>query len=466
MENLIESFRLNDVTLNDSEMKKARAGVLSFIKKMEPDRVLCVFRRNAGVSDLGAEPYGGWEHSLIGGHALGHYFSAAAMAVAAFQDKELEKDLNYIVTSLREVQRYYGNGFLSAATCEDGHRAEEQFDIEEGKKTGKTWVPWYALHKVLQGVLDIYLYTGNKEAFEISKDLGKWVCRRSLSWSPEIRQRILNTEYGGMNDVLFQLYELTKDEDYLKSAKVFCDEPLYQHLSYDENALCGVHANTTIPKYLGALHFSENVEVCKAFYHRVIFHQTYPTGAIGDMEHFRNDSMLDAARSQCNGESCCTYNMMKMSKNLFCMTEDEDYLDYYEKAIFNAKMGSVNHNGATTYFNPMATGFFKFFGEEEPEDNLFWCCTGTGMEDFMKLTDGIYFHKDNHLYITQYISSSLNWKEQGIKVSLKANLKNSDEVVVCLVAREDKEIVLHFRKPKWSDTFLINGSKENEISIS
>ncbi|MCR5546453.1 MAG: glycoside hydrolase family 127 protein [Lachnospiraceae bacterium] len=465
MNNRIESFDLSDVSLNDSEMKKARDRVLSFIKKMEPDRVLCAFRRNAGVSDLGATPYGGWENSLIGGHDLGHYFSAAAMAVASLHDKELEENLKYIVSSLREVQRYYGNGFLSAATCEKDCRAEEQFDIEEGKKTGKTWVPWYALHKVLQGVLDIYIYTDNKEALEVAKDLGKWVCRRALSWNETIRNRILKTEYGGMNDVLYQLYFITKDEEFKKAAEVFCDETLYAHLSYDEDALNGVHANTTIPKYIGAMHNEGYLDVTKDFYWRVVNTQTYPTGAVGDMEHFRRDGLLDGARSQCNGESCCTYNMMKLSTKLFKKTEDESYLDYYEKAVFNAKMGSVNEKGGTTYFNPMGTGFFKYFGTSDPADNLFWCCTGTGMEDFMKLQDSIYFHKDAHLFITQYISSTLNWKKKNVKVTIKADLKTSDKVEIIFLSKEKQRVLVSLRKPTWSSVFLVDGKEKRDVYV-
>lgn len=458
-------FDLKDVTLTDVSMKQGQQLVLEFIKKMEPDRILCPFRRNAGVSDLGYEPYGGWENSLIGGHALGHYFSAAAMAVNCFGDKVLEERLEYIVSSLREVQRYYGNGFLSGATCEEKERAEELFDIEEGKKTGATWVPWYALHKVLQGILDIYIYTENATALEVATDLGKWVCRRTFSWSDDLRNRILATEYGGINDTLYQLYEITKDDDFARAYAIFCDEKLYQILSSKEETLAGIHANTTIPKFIGALHEKKYFEMVKNFYWRVVNHQTYPTGAVGDMEHFIKEDALEASRSQCNGESCCTYNMMKLSQKLFCATKEFDYLDYYERAILNARMGSVNALGGTTYFNPMGTGFFKYFGSHEPKDNLFWCCTGTGMEDFMKLGDGIYFHNDNHLYVTQYFASTLNWGEKNIKVTMKADLKNSDEAVLSLVSKKNQEISLSFRRPKWSGEFLVNGEEKTEFSV-
>ena len=457
----IREFDLSQVQLLDPQFQAGQEAVLSFIRKIDPDRVLCGFRRNAGLPDLGAEPYGGWERALIGGHALGHYFSAAAMAARAFGDRNLKERLENIARELLKCQEAWGSGFLSAASPARPEAPWFQFDIEEGKGKGETWVPWYALHKVLQGLTDLYLYLGIGEGLEAAMGLADWVSDRCGSWDGKIRKRILNTEYGGMNDTLYLLYALTGREDYKNAAAAFDDLPLYRHLTKDPHALSGVHANAAIPKFLGALRRAavipgagdgeEYFARADAFFRRVVRGQMYVTGGVGDMEHFREDYKLDRNRTACNAESCCVYNLLKLSSMLFGMTGDPFYAGYMERALFNARLGSVHPSGGTTYFNPMGTGFFKVFGSGEPEDNLFWCCTGTGMEDFAKLAGNIYYHEDKTLYINQLIASRLDWQEQGIRVLLAGSVKEGDTYTICLEAERDTEIRLRIRIPSWTD---------------
>ena len=292
-------------------------------------------------------------------------------------------------------------------------------------------------------------------------DLAGWVSRRCLCWDGETGKKILGTEYGGMNDALYFLYDLTGREDYRQAAEVFDDIPLYRHLTEDPHALSGVHANAAIPKFIGALRRAavipeaedgEEYYVCAdAFFRRVVWGQMYVTGGVGDMEHFREDYKLDRNRTACNAESCCVYNLMKLSSMLFTMTGDSFYADYMERALFNARLGSVHPSGGTTYFNPMGTGFFKVFGKGEPEENLFWCCTGTGMEDFAKLAGNIYYHEDKTLYINQLIASRLDWQEQGIRVLLAGSVKEGDTYTLCLEADRDTNASLRIRIPSWTD---------------
>ncbi len=330
-----EMFDISSVQLQDPQFAAGQEAVLSFIRKINPERALAAFRRNAGLPDGGASPYGGWENALIGGHALGHWFSAAAMAVRAFGDEALREELIYIVRELRKCQAAVGNGFLSAASPACPENPEIRFDIEEGKAEGKTWVPWYALHKVLAGLTDIYVYTGEEEALAAAEALGEWVFSRVSGWDEEVHRRILATEYGGMNDALYVLYGLTGKEKYRKAAEAFDDPELYRHLTEDPDALDGVHANATIPKFIGALRRAEVLPgderseayagYARAFFERVVETQMYATGGIGDMEHFRKDRRLDHARTQCNAESCCVYNMMKLAGMLFERTGERYY---------------------------------------------------------------------------------------------------------------------------------------------
>ncbi|MCR5293840.1 MAG: glycoside hydrolase family 127 protein [Lachnospiraceae bacterium] len=466
----IKSFDISSVQLRDPQFLAGQEAVLSFIRKIEPERVLSAFRRNAGLSDKGFHPYPGWENARIGGHALGHYFSAAAMAARAFLDDGLREKLDYIVRELRKCQIASGNGFLSAASPALPAYPDIQFDIDEGKAEGETWVPWYALHKVLQGLCDIFIFTENEEALEAAEALADWVWARTAGWDQAVRRRILSSEYGGMNDTLYLLYELSGKESYRKAAEAFDDPMLYKQLTEDRDALDGVHANTTIPKFIGALrracalpeakdsdlyfHFAE------AFFKRVTETQMYATGGVGDMEHFRKDGMLDHARTQCNAESCCVYNMMKLAKMLFQMTGDPRYADYIERALFNARLGSVHPSGGTTYFNPMGTGFFKVFGNSDPDKNVFWCCTGTGMEDFVKLAESLYFQEGDALIVNQYISSEVNWTERGVLARMEADLPSGKPFSFRLRAERDAELRIRFRIPEWTkkDAFRVRRS--------
>ena len=463
----IESFDLSSVQLRDPLFLAGQEAVLSFIRKMNPGRVLAAFRRNAGLPDGGTSPYGGWENALIGGHALGHWFSAAAMAVRAFGDEELREELQYIVRELRKCQAAVGSGFLSAASPACPANPEIQFDIEEGKAQGKTWVPWYALHKVLAGLTDIFAYTGDEEALAAAEALGEWVFSRVSGWDEEVHRRILATEYGGMNDALYVLYGLTGKEKYRKAAEAFDDPELYRHLTEDPDALDGVHANATIPKFIGALRRAEVLPgderseayagYARAFFERVVETQMYATGGIGDMEHFRKDRRLDHARTQCNAESCCVYNMMKLAGMLFERTGERYYADYIERAMLNARLGSVHPSGGTTYFNPMGTGFFKVFGNGNPEKNVFWCCTGTGMEDFASLAGNLYGREGGALIVNQYVSSSLRWPEMGICAEMKADFVSGEPFIFRIRAERDADFSVRFRVPGWTETFAAQG---------
>ena len=167
------------------------------------------------------EPYGFWENSLIAGHAVGHYFSALAMAIAVLSESEEGSDLlsefehkaDMVVNGLRECQKALGNGFLSAATVQDPDNVEIQFDALEGKSEAQTWVPWYALHKVLQGLIDLWKYSHTQGAKEGALDLADWVTARVGKWDDPTRRKVLSVEYGGMNDSLYQISRLLKEED-------------------------------------------------------------------------------------------------------------------------------------------------------------------------------------------------------------------------------------------------------------
>lgn len=465
-----DQFALNEVLIEDEYYKHAQDADIAFLKKFDNDRILAGFRENAGIDKKGAARYNGWENSLLAGHCIGHYLSAAAQAVLATGDEELAIKLEDIISGLKECQDQagsYGNskpGFLFGANVEDPNNVEKQFDIVQGNAQGNTWVPWYNMHKVIQGLVDTYKYTGNQEALEVASNLGDWVYNRVSKWSADQQKQVSWTEYGGMNDCMYELYKLTNKPEHKEAAHKFDDPDLYKViLSGNADTLKGRHANTTIPKFVGALNRYvalkevENVEekdylkYAEDFWTLVVEKHCFITGGTSDMEHFRGDSQLDEIRTQCNCESCCAHNMLKLSKELYKVTGKKKYADYYESTLRNAIMGAINEEGAFSYFTPMATGYYKFFGTSNPDTNQYWCCTGTGMENYTKLGDSIYFKDADSIYVNQYIASTVNWSEKGITLTQEADVTKSDKATFTLHTKDAASVAakLKLRIPDW-----------------
>ena len=477
-----EPFELDKVQILDNYYLSAQKSDIAFLKKMDTARLLAGFRTTAGIDTKGVRPYGGWEDSLLGGHCVGHYLTALAQAVKVTGDKELKEKSQTLIAGLEECQKKLGTGFLFGAKVEDKEDVEKQFDILEGKKKGETWVPWYNMHKVLAGLVDTYKYTGNETALLVAEKLGDWIYERVSKWDLKMNQKVLETEYGGMNDCLYELYSYSHNKHHLEAAQKFDEKALFLMAAKGEkNCLDGKHANTQIPKFIGAIkrynvlkQLGEAKQEDEAyladaekFFEMVVKRHSFVTGGISVMEHFRKDYHLDEIRTQTNCESCCAHNMLKLAKELFKATRKKEYADYYETTLRNAIMGAVKtESGAASYFTPMATGYYKTFGEEEPEKNMFWCCTGSGMENFTKLGDSIYFRANDTLLVNQYVASKVTWEEKNLVLTQKSDVTKSEEISFVLNALHDKEIsdvAIALRIPDWMHgeaTIYVNGAEK------
>ena len=477
-----EPFELDKVQILDNYYLSAQKSDIAFLKKMDTARLLAGFRTTAGIDTKGVRPYGGWEDSLLGGHCVGHYLTALAQAVKVTGDKELKEKSQTLIAGLEECQKKLGTGFLFGAKVEDKEDVEKQFDILEGKKKGETWVPWYNMHKVLAGLVDTYKYTGNETALLVAEKLGDWIYERVSKWDLKTNQKVLETEYGGMNDCLYELYSHSHNKHHLEAAQKFDEKALFLMAAKGEkNCLDGKHANTQIPKFIGAIkrynvlkQLGEAKQEDEAylvdaekFFEMVVKRHSFVTGGISVMEHFRKDYHLDEIRTQTNCESCCAHNMLKLAKELFKATRKKEYADYYETTLRNAIMGAVKtESGAASYFTPMATGYYKTVGEEEPEKNMFWCCTGSGMENFTKLGDSIYFRANDTLLVNQYVASKVTWEEKNLVLTQKSDVTKSEEISFVLNALHDKEIsdvAIALRIPDWMHgeaTIYVNGAEK------
>lgn len=440
----LNHFGLDRVKLHGEYQTNAFRKELEYLRSYNPDRMLAGFRETSGLQPK-ADKYPGWENTEIRGHTLGHYLTAVSQAYAQTQDSELLEKLKYLVAELAEAQQE--SGYLSAFP-------ETLFDHVENRKPA--WVPWYTMHKIIAGLIAIYQATKLQQAYEVVSRLGNWVADRACSWSEELQATVLAVEYGGMNDCMYDLYKLTGNSRHLEAAHKFDETSLFEALREGKDVLRGKHANTMIPKFIGALNryltLGESqrgyLEAAVNFWDTVVYHHSYITGGNSECEHFGEPDVLDAKRSDVTCETCNSYNMLKLTKELFKLTRNSKYADFYEKTYINAILSSQNpETGMTMYFQPMATGYFKIYSS--PFEH-FWCCTGTGMESFTKLNDSIYFHLDHNLYINQFYGSRLEWTEQQTVVTQTTSLPHSDLVHFTVSTGSPKRLAIHIRVPNWA----------------
>lgn len=454
---LLADFAVDEVTVDDPHYKKLFEVDIDYVMGLDPVRLMAGFRAvSMDQNPANAQGlYGGWEGgwSLLRGHTMGHYLTALARAYRQTSNTDppraqaIKAIIDSTVTQLRAYQVANGNGFLFASP-------ESHFDIVEGRIQGDQWAPWYTMHKIIAGVLDVHKLTGSTVALEIASSLGDWSYDRASRWDSAMRTRALGIEYGGMNDCLYELYKHTMKANHLTAAHIFDEETLFTPISQGTDVLSGKHANTQIPKMIGSLNRfrtlgsaeSHYFDVAEEFWTLVLNNHTYVTGGNSQLEHFHEPGKLDAYRDNTNNETCNSYNMMKLTRELFKVAPDVKYADFYERAFINEILSAVHpETGMTTYFKPMGTGYFKAFGRQE----TFWCCNGTGMENYTKLSDGIYYHDANSLYVNMYVSSTLNWEARGLELRQTAQIPLSPTVTLTIDAAPTDEVAIKLRKPWW-----------------
>ena len=458
----LSDYNMTDVEMKDDYLINGTELMADYLKDFDIDKLASGFRRTAGLSAT-SDTYGGWETSLIAGHAVGHYMSSVAQGFNNTGDEGLLKMSNDLIDALYEAQikedttingQAVKKGYLFATTdkWKSGGSVvsgEVQFDNVENNRTNITtqaWVPWYTMHKILAGLVDTYKLTGNEKALEMADALGTWVYNRVGGYSSSMQTRVLNIEYGGMNDALYELYKITGDPNHAKAAHMFDETSLFDSIYRGEDVLANKHANTTIPKIVGAINRVRTIDetngqleidapdsardreyyltVVKNFWEMVVNDHSYVTGGVGQDEHFRAAHTENTYRDNVNCETCAAYNMLKISRELYKITGEKKYKDYYEGTFLNSIVSSQNpETGMTMYFQPMATGYFKVYSSRWDD---FWCCTGSGMDNFTKLTDSIYYKKDNAIVVNQYISSVLTDNDNGIKLTQNSELPDGE----------------------------------------
>ena len=431
------AFDLADVRLLDGPFKKAMLLDSAYLLRLEPDRFLSWFRKEAGLKPKG-EVYGGWEARGIAGHSLGHYLTACAMMFASTGDVRFRERVTYIVNELELCQRAGGNGYVAAipngkkifSEVAAGDIRSQGFDLNGG------WVPWYTLHKLFAGLLDANQYCGNTKALTVAVKLADWADTTLANLTEEQFQRMLACEHGGMNESLAELYARTGNEKYLRLSRRFHHKAVLEPLARREDRLQGRHANTQIPKLIGLARRYELTEdaadktAAEFFWDRVVHHHSYVTGGNSDGEHFGPPDKLNDRLTQNTTETCNTYNMLKLTRHLFEWHASAEYADYYERALYNHILASQNpDDGMVCYFVPLKAGARKTYST--PFDS-FWCCVGSGIENHAKYGDSIYFHSDDTLWVNLFIPSELSWREKGLSLKQETRYPDADTTSLTL----------------------------------
>lgn len=505
---------MGDVELNDNYLVNASNKETEYLLSLSSEKFLYEFYRVAGLTPTTEEGYEGWERAHSNNfrsHTFGHYMSALSQAYIstddAVQKEALLDEIRAAVEGLAACQQAYASkypehaGYISAfperrLNSVDGVSWSGEPNADLG---GYTLVPYYNLHKVYAGLIDIAKNVDDveisKAAFTVVEAFGEYLYTRLISKGAS-KSQTLGTEYGGMNESFYELYRITGNDHFKAVAEFFDETSLFTPLSNNQDVLNGKHANTTIPKFTGAMKryvvMKENPEyyatltetektqlenlylkACVNFWDIVVNNHTYVTGGDSQGEHFREPGKLHkyATQSGANAETCetCnTYNMLKFTRLLYQVTGDVKYMDYFERTYTNAILPSQSpETGTTMYFQPMAPGYNKVYNRPFDE---FWCCTGTGMENFSKLGDAVFNVFDDGIAVNMFYASSISNEEKNVKIIQDTNVPNSDVSTYIIESLDGTAVAegtaLKLRKPDWlaaDATIKLNGE---EISPS
>jgi hypothetical protein len=447
-------FSMSEVRLLPSVWKETTELNRSFLYSLPNERLAHNFRVTAGIAS-DADPLSGWEapDCELRGHYVGHYLSSCALMHASTGDQVIASKANDLVTMLAECQAK--DGYLGAypATFYDRLRSHQ-----------KVWAPFYTYHKIIAGLIDMCEHTGNQQALTMAVRMADWADVYAHSFTDDDWQRVLLVEHGGMNEASFNLYAITGKTKYRDLAYRFEHKMIFDPLAANEDRLDGNHANTNIPKMIGAARGFELTgdsryqQISQNFYRIVTEHHTYSTGGTSNGEMWHASDAIATQLGPAAEECCCSYNMMKLTRHLFGQQPDAKHFDYYERLLFNVRLGTQDRNGMLMYYVPLQPGMYKTFGTPF---GAFWCCTGTGSEEYSKLTDSIYFHNDTSLFVNMFIPSTLDWRERGLKVSQTTRFPEDERITFTIDSAPSSPVALKIRVPYWATkgaAVSINGS--------
>jgi hypothetical protein len=458
---------LSAVRLTGGPLKHAQDLDAKYLLALEPDRMLAGYRLRAGLEPR-AKGYGGWDSvngKQLTGHIAGHYLSAVSLMYAATSDPRFKERADYLVRELKEVQEKRANGYLGAISDPQGTDGEAIFervakgDIRSGGfDLNGMWSPWYTLHKTYAGLRDAYRFAGNTTALELEINYSKWAESIVGRMTDAQVQRMLNTEFGGMNEVFADLYADTADPRWLALSYKFEHRAFTEPLKRHQNNLAGKHGNTQVPKMIGSLaRFAYTGDpgdgyAASFFWDEVVQHHSYATGGHGKDEYFGESDKLSDRVDGRTAETCNVYNMLKMTRKMFALRPDAHYADFHERALFNHILASQDpQDGWACYMVPVGRGVQHEY-EQNMLDGGFTCCTGTSMESHALHGLGLYYEAGDKLSVNLYAPSTAEWPAAGVTLSMDTDFPEGESATLHLTVATPKELTIALRRPYWAGT--------------
>ncbi|MFK4064429.1 beta-L-arabinofuranosidase domain-containing protein [Streptomyces sp. NPDC029674] len=335
------------------------------------------------------------------------------------------------------------------------------------------WAPYYTAHKILRGLLDAHLATGDARALDLAEGMCDWMHSR-LSPLPEAtRQRMWalfsSGEFGGIVEAICDLHALSGNPEHLALARLFDLDKLIDACAAGEDVLKGLHANQHIPVFTGLLRLYDEtgerryLDAARNFWEMVVPPRMYAIGGTSDREFWGEREAVAGTLGDANAETCCAYNLLKLSRTLFFHDQRPQYMDYYERALYNQVLGSKQdaadaEKPLVTYFVGLAPGHVRDYTPKAGTT----CCEGTGMESATKYQDSVYFTTTagdgdgrGALYVNLYMPSKLTWAERGVTVTQTTGYPYEQGTTLTVRGRA-AAFELRLRVPSWSaDGFTV-----------
>jgi len=439
----------NNVFYDSMEWNRA------YMSRLDADRLLYTFRVNAGLATRDAKPLGGWEQpengqrsSELRGHFPGHFLSASALLWASTGDKAAKDKADYMVAELARCQEKLGGKYLSAFPTSWWDRLD---------KHERVWAPFYTIHKITAGMWDMYTFAGNQQALKVLEGMAAWADEYTGRKTDVNMQAILNIEFGGIAESFYHLAAETREPRWGRLADRFQKRTFINPLATRKDELRGLHVNTHIPQVIAAARRYEVSgdlrfhDICDFFFETVSRGRTYVTGGTSNAEAWLAPPRRLAAelkQAVTTQECCCAYNMMRLARYLYSWSPDPAYFDYYDRLLVNHRIGTIRPKiGTTQYYLSMASGVWKTFNTEE---QTFWCCTGSGVEEYAKLNDSIYWRDKDGIYVNLFIPSELDWADKGFKLRQETGYPTGQTTLLTVVtARPGPPMSMRLRVPGW-----------------
>ena len=561
---VVETLPLSKVTLNDdpdgeqNRLTLNRDNHIQYILGVDVTRMLYNYRYTFGLSTDGYQRPGGWDspETKLKGHGYGHYLSGLAFAYAsdtnAEEKEQLMSRMKRMTDEMREMQemtfvedeskgryveardRYstddevrgmtnvrlmddataprdpklFGYGYINAIQPEHLILIENYAPYNGNMSNYGVWAPYYALHKQLAGLVDIYyvLNGGTQEeqavadkALNIAKDMGMWVWNRLYYCTKSGQRPDANTpgyrdtmwglyiagEYGGMNETLARLSDIMKnkgnqgDSSKLLEASTFFDNngassdtgniPFFASLADNKDSIRTLHCNQHIPQIIGALwnfkgsNDPKYYNIAENFWDYIFGRYSFTIGGVGgnnsNEEKFAGTYNQIGVVNDNNGgkicETCAAYNLLKLTKDLNTYNPDNaKYMDYYERLLYNQIVGSIvpgSKSNQTTYGYSLYPNTRRSRGGSASNPGS-TCCSGTGTENHVKYQEAAYFTSEDNqtFYVGLYLPTTARWDAQDVTITQSCVFPSEESTFTVAPGTGTGSFEMKFRVPYWA----------------